>query len=145
SSLGSGVQSWGSSGNVFAIAPLPGGALIAGGSFTTAGGQPASNIAHWNGTAWSPLGAGINGSVRTIHVLPNGDVIAAGEFTQAGGGPAHVITRWNGSGRPPVRAGLAVSSPGVCSMRAAAGGHPALDATLAVTATTSLLLTVGSC
>jgi hypothetical protein len=97
SPLGSGLQAWGAAGEAFAIAPLPNGGLIAGGSFTTAGGLPASNIARWNGTSWSPLGAGTNALVRTVHVLPNGDVIAAGEFTQAGGVPVGGIARWNGT------------------------------------------------
>jgi hypothetical protein len=34
--------------------------LYAGGRFTTAGGVPATNIAKWNGSAWSALGAGIS-------------------------------------------------------------------------------------
>src|ERR1035441_8652022 len=36
--------------------------LYAGGIFMTAGGVPATNIAKWNGTAWSALGSGIGGS-----------------------------------------------------------------------------------
>ena len=36
------------------------GNLIAGGYFTTAGGTSANYIASWDGTAWSPLGSGMN-------------------------------------------------------------------------------------
>ncbi|MBK8982239.1 MAG: hypothetical protein IPM38_07930 [Ignavibacteria bacterium] len=34
------------------------GELIVGGQFTSAGGIPANYIAKWNGSSWSPLGAG---------------------------------------------------------------------------------------
>jgi hypothetical protein len=36
-------------------------ALFAGGSFTSAGGVPASNLAKWDGSSWSPLGGGADG------------------------------------------------------------------------------------
>lgn len=87
---------------VFAIAPLANGALLAGGAFTHAGGVAANNIALWNGASWSPLGGGVNGTVRALHVLPNGDVVATGSFTQAGGVPALGIARWNGAGWSPI-------------------------------------------
>jgi len=37
-----------------------GAALYALGWFTTAGGVPATNAARWNGTNWSPVGAGVS-------------------------------------------------------------------------------------
>ena len=42
--------------------------LVAGGDFTTAGGVSASRIARWNGTAWSPLGTGMNNAVEALAV-----------------------------------------------------------------------------
>ena len=33
------------------------GDLLCGGSFTSAGGTPAQNVARWNGTSWAPLGS----------------------------------------------------------------------------------------
>ncbi|HZN41182.1 MAG TPA: hypothetical protein VFD82_20420 [Planctomycetota bacterium] len=122
SAFGSGLQSWGSGGEVFAIAPLANGALIAGGVFTTAGGQPANNIARWNGAAWSPLGAGTNGTVRTIHVLPNGDVIAAGDFAQAGGVAVNGIARWSGTAWSAVAAGPTPAYPDVRAITALLNG-----------------------
>jgi hypothetical protein len=105
SPLGAGLQLWGGPGTAWAIAEAGDGSLIVGGEFTTAGGQPASNIARWNGVSWSPLGGGANGRVRTVHVLPNGDVLAAGDFTQAGGVIVNGLARWNGSSWATVPAG----------------------------------------
>jgi hypothetical protein len=64
---------------------LPNGDLVAGGSFTTAGGVAANRIARWKGGTWSALGSGMNDSVHALAVLPNGDVVAGGDFSTAGG------------------------------------------------------------
>jgi hypothetical protein len=93
SALGSG--SW--DGWVDTLAVLPGGDLVAGGRFTTAGGVPASNIARWNGSAWSALGSGVDSDVLALAVLPGGDLVAGGYFTTAGGAAANHIARWDGS------------------------------------------------
>jgi len=42
--------------------------LIVAGQFDTAGGQPANNIAEWNGTAWSALGSGTNNFIQNLTV-----------------------------------------------------------------------------
>jgi len=42
--------------------------LYAGGWFTNAGGVPVSNVAKWNGTTWSPVGAGFDDTVRALEV-----------------------------------------------------------------------------
>ncbi|MDB5234549.1 MAG: hypothetical protein JWR44_1542 [Hymenobacter sp.] len=89
-----------SSGNVSTIAVAPDGSVYAAGQFNQAGGVAASNVAKWDGTTWSPLGAGTGGTaglVRTLAVAPNGDLYAAGDFTLAGGQPASRIARWNGT------------------------------------------------
>jgi hypothetical protein len=101
---------------------LANGALIAGGNFTTAGGLPANNIALWDGTSWSPLGAGTNGRVYALHVLPNGDVIAAGQFSNAGGVPAQGVARWNGSAWTAIGSGVSASPPFVRAIAALANG-----------------------
>jgi hypothetical protein len=59
SQLGSGVGVPGV-GVVFALGFL-GSNLYVGGSFTTAGGNPALRIAKWNGTTWSAMGTGTSG------------------------------------------------------------------------------------
>lgn len=96
SALGAGVGG-SASAQVSALAVLANGDLVAGGVFTTAGGVAASNIARWNGTAWSPLGTGTGARVYALAVRANGDVVAGGQFTTAGGAAASRIARWNGS------------------------------------------------
>ncbi|MFN9275179.1 MAG: hypothetical protein ACK6D2_05535, partial [Planctomycetota bacterium] len=98
--MGAGVDS-----AVRAFARLPNGDLVAGGAFTIAGGNPASRIARWDGSAWWPLGAGVTGSsgpptvttVECMLVLPNGDLVVGGNFTTPSGVPANSIARWNGA------------------------------------------------
>jgi len=53
------------------------GKLIACGTFTQAGGIPASNIAAWDGTTWSALGSGVNHGVVGM-ALYNGELIVTG-------------------------------------------------------------------
>lgn len=70
--------------SVYTLKMLPNGDLIAGGNFTTAGGSTANSIARWDGSAWSPLGDGVQGEVYSLLSLPNGAVIAAGAFFAVG-------------------------------------------------------------
>lgn len=65
--------------------------LIAGGSFTEAGGVPANRIARWNGIAWKPLDEGIAvgpGSPESAVVsslgVYSGRLIVGGQFDTAG-------------------------------------------------------------
>jgi hypothetical protein len=58
--------------------------LIAGGSFSTAGGQPALFIAAWDGSTWSPLGSGTSAPVRALTVW-NNQLVVGGDFYSAGG------------------------------------------------------------
>jgi hypothetical protein len=88
------------------------GELIAGGSFTTAGGISASKIARWDGTDWQPLGSGMNDSVRSLTVY-NGELIAGGYFTTAGGVSANHIARWNGTTWQPLGTGTVGPDPHV--------------------------------
>jgi hypothetical protein len=109
------------------------GKLIAGGWFTTAGGNPASNIASWDGSSWSQVGTGVNGAVYSLCEFQN-ELIVGGAFTLAGGGPADYIARWNGTSWSPLGAGTNSWVQALCvhdqklivgggfSM---AGGHPA--------------------
>jgi hypothetical protein len=70
-------------GQVFALARL-GDDVYAAGSFSSAGGVPAANVARWDGTRWSPLGTGTDGDVHALAVL-GGRLYAGGEFALAGG------------------------------------------------------------
>jgi hypothetical protein len=82
-----GVGTPGTNSVIRALAVLPGGDVIVGGFFTTAGGAPANRIARYNPSTgvWSALGSGTNGPVYALAVLPGGDVIVGGSFTTAGG------------------------------------------------------------
>ena len=73
--------------------------LYAGGSFTTAGGVAANNIAEWNGSSWSALGSGVNGADATVYTLAvlGANLVAGGYFATAGSVPASSIAQWNGS------------------------------------------------
>lgn len=102
--LGSGVdRTDGYTCHVSALALLPNGDLIVGGSFETAGGVPATSIARYRfetGT-WSALGSGLIGSfggpgtVHVLCVLPRGDVLVAGLFVTAGGVSVNGFARYD--------------------------------------------------
>ncbi|HTL54975.1 MAG TPA: hypothetical protein VL361_04815 [Candidatus Limnocylindrales bacterium] len=82
--------------------------LYAGGYFTTAGGVPATNIAKWDGSAWSAVGLGVNSTVSALAVSDS-NLYAGGWFTTAGGVAANYIAKWDGSAWSPL--GLGVNSP----------------------------------
>ncbi|UOQ54474.1 beta strand repeat-containing protein [Hymenobacter cellulosivorans] len=78
---GSSVDGNGVNGAAFALVFGDAGELYVGGIFTQARTSStstvaANNVAIWNGTAWSTLGAGVNGSVRALAV--SGKQITAG-------------------------------------------------------------------
>lgn len=89
-------------------------ALYAGGSFAAAGSATAASIAKWDGSTWTPLGAGLLGSgrpgiVNALAVYDDGggpDLYAAGDFVLAGGVSANHIARWDGSTWSPLGVGL---------------------------------------
>jgi hypothetical protein len=88
SALGAGMN-----GPVFALA-VYNGKLIAGGSFTTAGGVSANYVAAWDGNSWAPLGSGLDGNVYELTVY-NGKLIA-------GGNMRNWIAAWDGSSWSPI-------------------------------------------
>jgi len=89
--------------------------LVAAGTFYPWGSPPIRNVAKWNGTSWSALGAGIESDwpVRALCVydedgagpLPPA-LFAGGDFSTAGGMPIGVVARWNGSTWSSVGSGL---------------------------------------
>jgi hypothetical protein len=75
------------------------GALYAGGTFTSAGGNTAAAyVAKWDGTSWGPAAAPIlGGSVDAIAVA-GGKLYVGGTFTNAGGNvDADHLAVWDGS------------------------------------------------
>lgn len=71
------------------------GELYAGGDIYLINGQPASNVARWDGTTWQSLGLGLDGIVYRLHGYPDG-LYAVGSFTHAGGIEANELARWDG-------------------------------------------------
>jgi len=78
--------------------------LVAGGFSTAAGGVTVNRIARWDGSAWQPLGSGMNASVDALTTWdPDGagplqaQLVAGGFFTTAGGMTRNRIARWDGS------------------------------------------------
>jgi hypothetical protein len=75
-------------------------ALYVGGSFEFAGGEPAVNIARWDGSRWHNVG-NATGSVNTLVVWDDGSgtaLYAGGNLTEIGGAAVEGIARYDGSG-----------------------------------------------
>jgi hypothetical protein len=105
STFGSGMDA-----EVTSLAALANGELVAGGAFTTAGGQPCQHVARWDGQSWQPLGAGVGSVVHAIAVRPNGHVVVGGRFTSAGGGPASHIAEWDGGAWSSLNGGVTTNA-----------------------------------
>ncbi len=114
-SLGTGLD-----GFIFAITPYNG-ALVAAGSFQSAGGDAASHIASWDGTSWTPLGAGTDGTILGLTVW-NGNLIALGLFDNAGGVPASRIAAWDGANWSALGGGLTSTAAAVALSGASFNG-----------------------
>lgn len=101
-------------GEVYAITDF-GGLPTYGGWFTRAGGQSASNVARWTGTAWQPIGGGVNafsgptlgshGEVIALAVF-QGQLYAGGAFTKYGTATVRRLAKWNGTNWVEVGGGL---------------------------------------
>jgi len=88
-------------------------ALCVGGKFTSAGGEAAMRIARWDGSTWTPLGAGVTGgshpSVLALRAFDDGTgpaLFVGGSFTTAGGVAASNVARWDGANWSTVGAGF---------------------------------------
>jgi len=95
--FGPGTMNNGTNGIVRGVAELANGDVVVTGSFTSAAGTTVSNIARWDGTAWTSLGAGLNAEGRCLRVQSNGDLVVGGDFTSAGGGAVSYVASWNGA------------------------------------------------
>ena len=84
--------------------------LYAGGLFSTWVGGQGSQIAAWNGTAWSALGGGVGpGGVSAACIYNDGSgpgLYVAGDFITAGVVDASMIARWNGTAWSNLNVGL---------------------------------------
>lgn len=114
--------------------------LFVGGSFDFAGGVPASQIARWDGSAWSSVGGGLDKSARWVTTYDLDDagpmpelLYAAGDFTIAGGVAALGIASWDGTTWAPLGSGIGgqvwamlgydVDGPGPISNKLYVGGE----------------------
>jgi len=72
------------SGQVFALAVLNNGDVVAAGTVSSNGTTSVNNIVRWNGTTWRQVGVGTNGPVYALSVLPDGDLVVGGGFNVIG-------------------------------------------------------------
>lgn len=83
---------------VYALAVDAGGNVYVGGWFTQAGvdegAVAVSNLAVWNGSAWSDVGGGAQGSVVTLR-LTDSALFVGGTFTQTGSTAVNNIARYD--------------------------------------------------
>jgi hypothetical protein len=101
------------SGSVRAVLEEGDGVIVAG-EFSQVAGIMASNIAHWDGSDWTPLGGiagnGVNGPIYAL-ARYQGSLYVGGSFSSAGGVPAANIARWDGSHWHALESGVVVIEP----------------------------------
>lgn len=86
--------------------------LVLGGFFDSVGGVAAKNVAVWNGSTWSALGAGLSGAVNAFASFDDGGgtrLYAGGAFTNSGGVSVKRIAMWDGSLWQPLGSGASAS------------------------------------
>ncbi len=89
--------------SINALALLPDGDLLVGGSSSGSGGLVVRGLARYDfqTATWSEFAGGVTGSpsvVHALHVTPDGRVIVGGRFSNAGSVPANNIAQFNLAG-----------------------------------------------
>ncbi len=81
--------------------------LVVAGVFSLAGGNPALNVAAWNGTEWQPMGDGLEGIVYSL-VVHEESLYAAGSAPNPNdmNRSYSLVARWNGAGWEHLEAGF---------------------------------------
>ncbi len=124
--LGTGFTSSSTSGEIYSLLAVDGG-LFAGGRFTTTGRTSVQNIARWDGTAWRPVGQGLNGAVRSM-LWWNGGLLVGGEFTRTAGTGIQTavsgLAQWTGTAWAPLGFGAngSVNAMAIAGSRLVLGG-----------------------
>ena len=96
STLGTGLSGFTSENSSISAIAVVGNKVYAGGTFSNIGGVFTSNIAMWNGTAWTAMGTGLNASVGFI-IAKGEDIYVGGSFTAAGAVTTNRVAKWNGT------------------------------------------------
>jgi trimeric autotransporter adhesin len=117
--------------------PMPAG-LVVGGDFRIAGEVLATNIAFWDGAAWTALGPGITGIVHALAVdpstasaaSPGGHLIIGGAFVNAGGISARRIVRYDGATWSPMGLGMDTTVLALAVTTPPAGSPPGTPSTI---------------
>jgi hypothetical protein len=74
------------------------GSLVVVGEFTEAGGITANDVAVWDGTSWSPMGANIGADKQINGVeIYNGQLVIGGDFTHINDIETGPVVIWDGS------------------------------------------------
>jgi trimeric autotransporter adhesin len=96
--------------DVFGIAAL-GTDIYAAGIFDFAGGNPAHQVARWNGTRWDSLstGADVDGQCYAVSSI-GGNIYVGGSFSQLGRRTVFGLGRWDGTSWNPLGGGLAIDA-----------------------------------
>jgi hypothetical protein len=70
--------------------------LVVSGWFDRSGSTPLNSVAMWDGTRWTPMGAGFDARAKafTIH---NGELYAGGGFIRSGDQEVICVARWDGT------------------------------------------------
>lgn len=79
--------------------------LYAGGLFSELDGQPAENLAVFDGRRWIPVLPGTDDEVRSLRVLDDGTgpaLYVGGRFRNAGGQPAMLLAKFDGTSWTPI-------------------------------------------
>lgn len=82
-----------------------GGALLAGGSFSSSGGTPVGHLARWTVSAWVPFADVEGGGVYAIGHYGS-DLVIGGSFSAVDGVPCNNIARFDGTSWHPLGAGV---------------------------------------
>jgi trimeric autotransporter adhesin len=119
--LGNGLGLGDGSSAVRAIV-IQNGLVYAGGFFTNSGAAFATNLAVWNGSAWTQVGGGVSsGSVLSL-AFDGSDLYVGGFFSQVGTTSASSIAKWDGANWSSLDGGLANSPSAVADSLAVLNG-----------------------
>jgi hypothetical protein len=96
----------GSNGPVTAVAALPDGSLLAGGSFTQIDGVACNRFALRQGNTWTAVASTATAAPRRMLARPDGSAVVLGDFPNPTTSGIDFVMQWNGSQLQPIGTGL---------------------------------------